>query len=308
MALVTGGAGFIGSHLVEALLRDGVHVRVLDNLSTGTMRNLEGQEVDFIPGDIRDREAVARAIAGVQRVYHLAAMISVPGSMKDPLGCYETNLTGSLHVLEAARAAGVEGVVLASSAAVYGEADEAVDEEAPARPLSPYAASKLAMEQAGWLYATAFALPVVSLRFFNVYGPRQSPDSPYAAAIPTFIRAFLEGHPPTIFGDGEQRRDFVFVEDVVRAMVLACKTREAAGEVINIAGGEDISILRLAELIRGLIPGSPEPVFGPPRPGDIRFSLGEVGRAGRLLGFRPVFDLRRGLERTVAWFRAQDQR
>jgi len=258
----------------------------------------------FIRGDIRDPNAVVRAMGGVERVFHLAAMISVPGSMADPMGCYEVNLMGSLQVLEAARHKGVKCVVMASSAAVYGEAEKVVDEQAPAQPLSPYAASKLAMEQLGSLYVRAYGLPAISLRFFNVFGPRQSPDSPYAAAIPIFIKTLLDGGTPTIFGDGLQRRDFVFVRDVVSALIKAAEAQGAAGEVFNIASGQSISILELLERLRNLIPASQGPVFAPPRLGDIRFSVPDVEKARDHLNFEPSYTLEKGLAETIAWFRS----
>jgi len=304
MALVTGGAGFIGSHLVEALLARGMQVRVLDNLSTGSLENLRGLRAEFVEGDIRDREAVDRAMRGVERVFHLAAMISVPGSMADPIGCYESNLMGSLRVLEAAREHGVRAVVLASSAAVYGEVETPVDEDIPPHPQSPYAASKLAMEQAGRLYAEIYDLPVVSLRFFNVYGPRQSPDSPYAAVIPAFIRALLDGRAPVIYGDGGQMRDFIFVGDVARAMILASESEHVAGEVFNIGSGTAISIQELAAILCELMPGAPGVDYGPSRPGDIRFSSANIENARQRIDFYPEVALEAGLMKVLQWFRS----
>jgi len=280
-------------------------VRVLDNLSTGSLDNLNGLGAEFIRGDIRDPNAVVRAMGGVERVFHLAAMISVSGSMADPVGCYEVNLMGSLQVLEAARHKGVKCVVMASSAAVYGEAELPVDEEAPLRPLSPYAASKLAMEQAGRLYADAYGLPVASLRLFNVYGPRQSPDSPYAAAIPTFVRTLLDGEPPTIYGDGHQSRDFIFVTDVVRAMLAAAECKAAGGEVFNVACGRVTTINELVENLLTLIPGSPHPRFAPRRKGDIYFSQAVVEKSREYFGFGDQVPLLEGLRQTVAWFESR---
>ncbi len=303
VALVTGGAGFIGSHLVRGLLRRGHEVRVLDDLSSGARSNLQGLQVELIVGDVRDQAVVQRAVQGADWVFHLAALVSVPGSMDDPVGCYEINLTGSLNVLWAAHQAGVRRVVLASSAAVYGEAQGPVKEDAPKAPLSPYAASKLAMEAAGRLFTTAYDLPTVALRFFNVYGPLQPPDSPYAAAIPIFTQALLEGRTPVIFGDGLQTRDFVYVEDVVQANLLAAEREAAVGRVFNIGGGSSVSILGLIEVMRELIPGSPAPVHGPPRPGDIRSSQADISGAREALGYRPETALEAGLQKTVEWFR-----
>jgi len=301
-SLVTGGAGFIGSHLVRALLERGDQVRVLDNLSTGRRENLTDLDVTLIEGDIRDLNTVLQAVSGISHLYHLAALISVQASVEDPLDCYAVNLNGSLNVLWAAQQAGVSRVVLASSAAVYGDTDKKVDETVKTRPLSPYASSKLAMEQAAQLFATTSNLPTVSLRCFNVYGPRQSPDSPYAAVIPIFIRDMLEGRPPTIHGDGKQTRDFVSVEDVVQAFILATEMEEALGDVFNIGGGASISILDLAHTLQQIIPNSLDPIYAPSRLGDIRFSEADITRAESALGFRPTTDLKEGLQITVEWF------
>ncbi|MCJ7824172.1 MAG: SDR family NAD(P)-dependent oxidoreductase, partial [Anaerolineales bacterium] len=277
--LITGGAGFIGSHLVRGLLDRGDRVRVLDNLSTGSKANLTGLEVDFIEGDIHDATVVQESIKDVDAIFHLAAFISVAGSMEDPLTCYETNLNGSLNVLMQASQAGVRRVVLASSAAVYGESESTVAENHPLNPLSPYAASKLAMEQAAKLFSESFSLETVCLRYFNVYGPRQSPDSQYAAAVPIFIGAMFAGEAPMIFGDGSQTRDFIYVGDVVRALLLAAEQEKAKGEVMNIGGGASISILELVEVVRDLLPEAPETTFGPARIGGPAGSIGSAMRS-----------------------------
>ena len=303
--LVTGGAGFIGSHLVRGLLDRGDRVRILDNLSTGSKANLAGLNVEFIEGDIRDATVIQKCIKNVDTVFHLAALISVPGSMEDPLTCYEVNLNGSLNVLMQASQAGVRRVVLASSAAVYGESESPVAENHPKNPQSPYAASKLAMEQAAELFSRSFGLETVSLRYFNVYGPRQSPDSPYAAAIPMFIQAMLAGEPATIHGDGRQTRDFVYVGDVVEAMLLAADGDSVDGRVFNIAGGKSVPIIELVEILQRFFPKTPDPVFGPPRQGDLRFSAADISRAERALGYRPRIDLQEGLGITVEWFRSR---
>lgn len=304
-ALVTGGAGFIGSHLVEGLLRQGMRVRVLDNLSSGQRDNLADSNAELIVGDIRDPEALAGAMDGVRWVFHQAALVSVPASLDDPLGCYQVNLHGTLQVLWAAYQAGVQRVVVASSAAVYGEANDPVDEESPKRPLSPYASSKLAMEQAAQLFTCAYGLPTVCLRYFNAYGPRQRPDSPYAAVIPAFIEAMLEGRPATIHGDGDQSRDFVHIDDVVRANLLAAERPEATGGVYNIGSGTSHTILQLAGILQRLFPQAPAPVHGPSREGDIRFSRALIDRAAEALGYRPVIDMQHGLRSTVEWFRQE---
>jgi len=301
--LVTGGAGFIGSHLVRALASRGHRVRVLDNLSTGRREHLEGVEAELVVGEIRDAGAVAEASRGVDTIYHLAAMISVAETMADPLTCYDVNLKGSLNVLKAAREAEAKAVVLASSAAVYGGAEGRVREATPARPLSPYGASKLAMEEAAALFARAYTLPTISLRFFNVYGPRQSPDSPYAAVIPLFIRRLLDDRPLTIDGDGQQTRDFVYVEDVVRAMMLAAEKAAAVTGPFNIGTGRSVSISALARVLQALIPAGGEPGHGPPRPGDIRHSASDIRLAKAALGYRPEVALKQGLKVTVQWFR-----
>jgi UDP-glucose 4-epimerase len=300
---VTGGAGFIGSHLVRALADRGDHVRVVDNLTTGRRENLAGVEAELVVGDIRDPAALARASRGAEAVYHLAAMVSVADTMGDPLTCYEVNLTGSLRVLEAAREAGVRAVVLASSAAVYGAAEGRVRETSPARPVSPYGAAKLAMEGAAALYATAYHVPAVSLRLFNVYGPRQSADSSYAAVIPLFIRRLLEAAPLNLDGDGGQTRDFVYVGDVVRAMILAAQKAAEAPGPFNIGTGRSVSVSRLAATLERLVPGGRPPTYGPPRPGDIRHSASDIRRAGSALGYHPEVTLEQGLQATVQWLR-----
>lgn len=302
--LVTGGAGFIGSHLVRGLLDRGDRVRVLDNLSTGSKVNLTDLDVEFIEGDIRNVAAVQESIKGVATIFHLAAFISVPGSMENPLTCYEANLNGSLNVLLHASKAGVRRVVLASSAAVYGESENPVAENHPLNPQSPYAASKLAMEQAAKLFSRSFSLETICLRYFNVYGPRQSPDSPYAAAIPKFIQAMLAGEPATIHGDGRQTRDFVYVRDVVEAMLRAADGASVADRVFNIAGGKSVPIIELVEILQRFFPENPNPVFGPPRQGDLRFSEADILLAERALGYRPRIDLQEGLGITVEWFRS----
>jgi UDP-glucose 4-epimerase len=302
--LVTGGAGFIGSHLVHGLLDRGDRIRILDNLSTGSKANLAGLDVEFIEGDIRDATVVQESMKDVDAVFHLAAFISVAGSMEDPLTCYAANLNGSLNVLMQASQAGVRRVVLASSAAIYGESESPVAENHPSRPQSPYAASKLAMEQAAHLFSHSFNLETVCLRFFNAYGPRQSPDSPYAAAIPKFIQAMLAGEPATIHGDGRQTRDFVYVRDLVEAMLLAVDGDSIDGRVINIAGGKSVPINELVEILQRFFPETPDPVFAPPRQGDLRFSEADISLAERALGYRPRIDLQEGLRITVEWFRA----
>jgi UDP-glucose 4-epimerase len=301
--LVTGGAGFIGSHLVERLLVEGHSVRVLDNLSSGRTEGLPAEGYELVEGDVRDRAIVKASLDGVDQVFHLAAQVSVPASTQAPVECYEVNLTGSLQVLDASRKAGVKRVVLASSAAVYGDFLGPVSETTPAAPLSPYAASKLGMEQAAKLFTESFGLPTVCLRFFNVYGPRQAPDSQYAAVIPGFIQAGLVQEPMVIHGDGQQRRDFVFVSDAVEASILAATREQAEGTVVNIGGGGSVTIRDLADNLQRLIPEAPKATLGPVREGDIRYSEAELSRAHALLGYHPATTLERGLEATIEWFR-----
>jgi len=301
--LVTGGAGFIGSHLVEALVRRGDRVRVLDDFSTGTRENLAGLDVEIVRGDIRDRSAAAAALAGVQTLYHLAAAVSVPESLADPRRCYEVNLLGTLTLLEAGRASGVERAVLASSCAVYGDGEGPAVEDAPARPLSPYADSKLAMEGVARLYSRTHGPPSVCLRFFNVYGPRQSPLSEYAAVIPRFIRALVDGDRLEIHGDGRQTRDFVFIGDAVAAILRAADPAVPPGEVFNVGTGASISILELAQSLQRLFPEAPPPIHGAARPGDVRSSRADPTRSRRVLGYEPAVGLPEGLQATVEWAR-----
>lgn len=304
-AVVTGGAGFIGSTLVRTLLDRGLEVRVLDDLSSGSRRNLAGLDVDLIEGDVRDPVMVRAAVDGMDLVFHLAAMVSVAESMSDPVSVYRSNLIGSLNVLEAARRSGASRVVLSSSCAVYGNTNGPVDERGALDLLSPYAASKAAMEQAAGLYQRLYGLSVVCLRYFNVYGPRQRADSDYAAVIPIFIAKMAEGAPIQIDGDGEQTRDFVYVEDVAWANWLAATEANAEG-VYNIGCGRSHSILELVENLQRTYPEAPEPVHGPARPGDIRHSQADLKRAGAL-GYRPRTALRDGLRATVEWFERSSQ-
>ena len=305
MDLVTGGAGFIGSHLTWGLLSRGRNVRVLDDLSAGPLDPDLAANVDFIEADVSNKDAAKQAVRNVETVFHLAAQVSVPGSALDPQGCYESNVNGTLCVLEAARQAGVKRVVLASSAAVYGASADPVKENGPKQPFSPYAASKLAMEEAALMFGDLYALPVVCLRYFNAYGPRQKPDSAYAAVIPAFISAVLAGDSPIIYSDGEQRRDFVHVDDVVRANLLAAEKDDANGQILNISVGGAVTINELASILQELIPNAPEPVYEAPRDGDIYVSEAVIDRAWEALGYRPEVALVEGLRSTVEWFRQE---
>jgi UDP-glucose 4-epimerase len=307
VSLVTGGAGFIGSHLVRALLERGDTVRVLDDLSTGYEENLKGLNVELTVGDIRDDALVRKICVGVDHIFHLAALISVAASMEEPQQYYDVNLLGSVNVLQAAVQSGVARVILASSAAVYGETDGVVHEDTEKRPLSPYADTKLAMEGAAQTFATAFGLQTVALRFFNIYGPRQSPNSSYAAVIPRFIQAMSKREAAKIEGDGEQSRDFVFIGDIIQALLLASERKEASGGVFNVGGGRSITILELAQTLQRIMPEASQPIHIEPRPGDIRFSEASIQRIQRALEYRPKTDLIEGLEITVQWFRSQEQ-
>ncbi|MBS1250832.1 MAG: UDP-N-acetylglucosamine 4-epimerase [Chloroflexi bacterium] len=304
--LVTGGAGFIGSTLVRALLTRGDSVRVLDNFSTGKRENLASiaPEIEVLEGDIREFDHVKEAVRGVDYVFHLAAFISVALSMEKPHTCLDTNVQGTLNVLAAAQEAGVKRAILSSSAAVYGDNEQMpLTEKSQLTSLSPYAASKQVNETYANLYTRAFGLNVVALRYFNVYGPRQSPESDYAAVIPIFIHKLLAGEAPTIDGDGGQSRDFVYVEDIARANLLAQTAESGPGRVFNICTGHEISVLTLMETLREIIPNSPQPAFGPKRPGDIYRSLGDPSLAAEVLGFQPQITLAEGLAKTVAWMK-----
>lgn len=307
--LVTGGCGFIGSHLVQALLARGARVRVLDDLSSGRVENLGAAraDVELHQADLRDPAAVARACAGVAVVYHQAARPSVPRSVEDPQGTFDVNVLGTHHLLLAARAAGARRLVMASSSSVYGDQPELPKHEGMApMPASPYAAQKLAGEQLGMAFSRSLGLEVVALRYFNVYGPRQDPTSAYAAVIPAFVAALLAGRAPTIFGDGEQTRDFTYVEDVVRANLAAGDVAGAGGHALNVAGGRRVSLLELYDQLARLCGAAGRaPVHAPPRPGDVRDSLASVARAAEVLGWRPEVPLDEGLRRTAAALRAR---
>jgi nucleoside-diphosphate-sugar epimerase len=305
--LVTGGAGFIGSHIVEELLRDGKPVRVLDNFSSGKRTNLESfqGDLEILQGDLRDSEILTAAVRDVDVIFHLAAFVSVPQSMVDPETCFAVNVNGTVSLFEAARKAGVRKIVTSSSTAVYGDTDRfPTDEGTSLCPLSPYALSKQVNELYARLYTQTFGLPVIALRYFNVYGPRQRPDSDYAAAIPIFIRRLVAGEPLTIFGDGKQSRDFIFVKDVVRANRLAADS-EAAGEAYNICTGRETTLLDLMEELSELSPSQPRVEFKAPRAGDIYRSLGNPEKAAEQLGFRAEVSLANGLAQTVDWMKTK---
>jgi UDP-glucose 4-epimerase len=307
--LVTGGAGFIGSNVVDRLLALGHEVRVVDNLSTGNRDNLAhvADRVDFQLGDLCDPVAATKAVDGVEVIYHLAALPSVPRSLKDPWGSHDANVNATVHLLQAAVKAGVRRVVYSSSSSVYGDTPELPKVESfEPLPRSPYAASKLASEQYVLAYARGGLLEGVALRYFNVFGPRQSPTSAYAAVIPLFMAAALEGRPATIFGDGEQTRDFTYITNVVQANILA-GTRPAeivSGYPVNVGAGDRTSLQQLASLIREVTGRPLECVSVPPRAGDVRDSLASLERTKRLLGYEVDVGLREGLKKTWDWFSA----
>lgn len=310
--LVTGGAGFIGSHIVRTLLKQGADVRVLDNFSTGKRENLAGLSEQFggsrfevHEGDLRDRAFVRTAVRDVDVVFHEAAFVSVPESMEKPQDCFDVNVAATVALFDAAREAGVRRVVIASSAAVYGESDALpLKETTPTQSLSPYAASKRTDEVYAQLYTQALGLDVVALRYFNVYGPRQRPDSMYAAAVPIFVRRLLDGKPVTVFGDGGQTRDLINVRDVVRANLVAAEHPDAPGQVFNVCTGQETRLLDLLEVLYDLFPDMPEPVFAEPRQGDIYHSVGSPAFTAQTIGFQAEVALDEGLKETVAWMQA----
>jgi UDP-glucose 4-epimerase len=300
-AVVTGGAGFIGSNLAEELVRRGYHVIILDDLSSGRVENieqlLENDKVKFIKGSITDLSLLRKSFHNVDYVFHLAANPSVPASIENPLLCHETNVTGTLNVLLAARDSSVKKVVYASSCAVYGDtASPLKREEMAPNPQSPYAATKLASEYYCHVFHQVYGLPTVCLRYFNVYGPRQDPYTQYAAVIPKFTKSVCRGNPPIIFGDGEQTRDFIFVEDVVEANIWAAGS--SSNGVFNIGRGEKIALNELARLIINIMGKNMEPIHQEPRPGDIRHSLADIAKA-RTLGYTPNHTLIQGLKKTI---------
>jgi nucleoside-diphosphate-sugar epimerase len=305
--LVTGGAGFIGSHLAEALLRRGDRVRILDNFSTGTRANLaalSGAEV--IEGDIRSYHIVREAVDGVHLVIHQAALPSVPRSVRDPITTNDVNVVGTLNVLTASRDARVARLVYASSSSVYGPAAMLpTPESATVHPISPYAVSKLAGENYCRAFAELYGFETVTLRYFNVFGPRQNPLSQYAGVIPLFTRRLLQGQPPQVFGDGTQTRDFTFVENVVRATLAACTAARVTGRVFNVAAGSPVSVLELLRILGEILSTSLRPDFHPARTGDVLHSHAAIDAAREALGYQPSVSFRDGLERTVATLRGE---
>jgi len=305
--LVTGGAGFIGSHIVERLIQVDQRVRVIDNLCTGKKENLEPflSEIDFIEGDVRDLDLLRETMNGVDYVLHQAAIPSVPRSVKDPLTTNSANVDGTLNVLLAARDAGVKRVVYASSSSIYGDSPVLPKKETMAPdPRSPYAVSKLAGELYCQVFHRVYGLETVILRYFNVFGPRQDPNSQYSGVVAKFITSLLDGEQVTIFGDGEQSRDFTYVENVVEANLIAVKADGISGSVFNIAYGDRLSVNELARLLAEIVGADPKlkPRYAAPRPGDVLHSQADISKAGTLLGYEVGVDVKSGLLETIRWY------
>ncbi len=305
--LVTGGAGFIGSHLSEELIRRGHRTRVADSLVTGKRGNLDHlPDVEFIQGDLADLDFAKRVVEGCDYVLHQAALPSVPRSVKDPITSNRANVDGTLNVLVASRDAGVKRVVFAGSSSAYGNTLTLPKHEGmPSHPLSPYALQKVVGEQYLQMFTTLYGLETVTIRYFNVFGPRQDPSSQYSGVISVFATALLDNRAPTIYGDGEQTRDFTYVANVVDGVLRACDAPGASGVVINVATGDRISLNRLFETMRKLIGADVKPAYGPPRAGDVRDSQADISRATELLGYEPLVRLEEGLRRTIDWYRSQ---
>ena len=304
--LVTGGAGFIGSNIVERLLKEGHKVRVLDNFSTGRRENIAHllDKIELIEGDIRNLDTCRKAVEGVDFVLHQAALPSVQRSIEDPLTTFQVNALGTLNILIASKEAGVKRLVYASSSSVYGDNPQLPKrEDMQPLPLSPYAVSKLAGENLCRAFHKCYGLSVVALRYFNVFGPRQDPKSPYSAVIPRFLSSLLNGKRPIIYGDGEQTRDFTYVENVVEANILACFKEGIDGEVFNIAYGKATSVNELFRILKALTGRNLEPIYEPPRPAEVRHSFADISKAMEKLDYRPAIDLEDGLERTISYFK-----
>ncbi len=304
--LVTGGAGFIGSHLSEELVRRGHQVRVADSLVTGKRSNLDHVPgVEFLEGDLADLDFARMAVTGSDFVLHQAALPSVPRSVKDPITSNRANVDATLNVLVAARDAGVRRVVFAGSSSAYGNTvTSPKHEDMPTSPLSPYALQKVVGEQYLQMFTSLYGLETVTIRYFNVFGPRQDPSSPYSGVISLFAMALLENRAPTIYGDGEQSRDFTFVANVVDGVLRACEATGASGRVINVATGSSISLNALFEAMRRLIGATVKPEYAGPRTGDVRDSLADLRLAKEILGYKPIVPFEEGLKRTVDWYRS----
>ena len=305
--LVTGGAGFIGSHLAEELVRRGHTVRVVDSFITGKRRNLDHiSGVELLEGDLADADVAARAVAGCDYVLHQAAIPSVPRSVKDPVTSNRANIDASLNILVAARDAGVKRLVYAGSSSAYGDTPTLPKrEDMPTNPLSPYALQKLVAEQYCQMFTRLYGFETVTIRYFNVFGPRQDPGSPYSGVISLFSTAILERRQPTIYGDGEQTRDFTYVANVVDGVLRACEAPNAAGEVINVACGTRISLNDLLRVMNRIVGTNIEAIYKEPRAGDVRDSQADITKATALLGYRPTVALDEGLAKTIDWCRRE---
>jgi nucleoside-diphosphate-sugar epimerase len=304
--LVTGGAGFIGSHLVEGLVARGHRVRVVDNLVGGKRANLAHlSDVDFMVGDLADVAVAHKAVSGVEYVLHQAAIPSVPRSVEDPIASNRANITATLNVLVAARDAGVRRLVYAGSSSAYGNAPALPKhEDMPSNPLSPYALQKVVGEQYCQPFTRLYGLETVTTRYFNVFGPRQDPGSPYSGVISLFSTALLAGYRPTIYGDGEQTRDFTYIANVVDGVLRACEAPNVSGEVINVATGGRVSLNELLRVMNRIVGTTLEPVYADARAGDVKDSQADISKATRLLGYTPAIGLEEGLRHTLDWFRA----
>ncbi len=304
--LVTGGAGFIGSNLARKILENGDRVRVFDDLSTGKLENIEGLtgDIEFIKGDIRDLDAFQKAAEGVEYILHQAALPSVPRSIDDPISSNEVNVVGTVNVLVTARDKQVKRIVLASSSSVYGNTEVMPKtEDLPLQPVSPYAVSKMAKEKYALSFHQVYGLPAVALRYFNVFGPNQDPNSHYAAVIPKFITAMLRGDSPTVYGDGEQSRDFTYVDNVVHGNLLACESDAAVGYAMNMACGGRYTLNFLLEKLEELMGMKANAIYTEPRRGDVLHSHAGIERARKLLNFEPQVSFEEGLAKTVEWYK-----
>jgi UDP-glucose 4-epimerase len=304
--LITGGAGFIGSNIVEELLKQGHKVKVIDNFITGKRENIEPflKDIELFEKDIRDIEAVKRSMKNVDYVLHQAALRSVPKSVDDPFLTNDINVSGTLNVLMAAKHTGIKRVVYASSSSVYGDCREFPErEDFILKPISPYAVSKLTGEYYAYTFSKTFGLEAVSLRYFNVFGPRQNPESKYSAVIPAFISRMLQGKPPVIEGDGKQSRDFTYVKNVVSANLAAAKAKGADGEAFNVACGNSYSVLDIVSHLNKFLGKKFEPEFAPPRRGDVQKTIADISKMKKLLKVEPTVDFESGLKKTLEWFR-----
>jgi len=305
--LVTGGAGFIGSNIVEGLLKNRESVRIIDNLSTGNIHNLDNfrSEIEFIEGDIQDLSTIQKAMNGIEFVFHQAALPSVPRSIENPVASNDSNISGTLNVLLAARDNNVKRVIYAGSSSAYGDTPTLPkQEDMTPHPLSPYALTKLTGEYYCKIFNSVYGLETLTIRYFNVFGPRQNPESQYAAVIPKFIESLLKDQPPTIYGDGEQSRDFTYIENVVSANILASKAKKTSGEIVNVATSIRTTINQLFYTLKDLLEKDINPIYGEAQKGDVKHSLADITRARKILGYKPVVNLEAGLKRTIDWMKS----